>query len=430
MAISVPSALTACSPSGGRNGAMSFWNLWGPAKGAGAAKPSDWFVTMAREWNARNRAKVELTYFSGNTYTNGSTLPTAFLADKGPDIFALSPGDFLRYANGGVLEDLTPYLTREAIDDFVDGALDTRTVDGKIYGLPLSLQPHAFYYGIDAWERSGLSEGDIPRTWDQFLSVAERLTTKKRFGLTLETTPGYLQNFCWYPFMWAGGADAVAPDGTSSAFREPGAVEALRFWQETIQRGVAPRRSLGTGSTDITANLLVDYCGIQHCGPYGASTLRSAAPHFAFGVFKQPVPPGGTYTTDVGGWAFVVNRRGRNPEAAARFVVWALGSMEESCVKRMADWCTVANSDMPPRKSVARLAEQRGYFEDPIMKYFHEEVVPGGRGEPRYPPNVYQPISEAIQACQLSGADPRARADRAADLIEDALATYEGARIF
>ncbi|MEK8174166.1 hypothetical protein NKH77_49845 [Streptomyces sp. M19] len=35
-------------------------------------------------------------------------------------------------------------MTREAIDDFVDGALDTRTVDGKVYGLPMSLQPHAF----------------------------------------------------------------------------------------------------------------------------------------------------------------------------------------------------------------------------------------------------------------------------------------------
>ncbi|MEK8174165.1 hypothetical protein NKH77_49840 [Streptomyces sp. M19] len=88
--------------------------------------------------------------------------------------------------------------------------------------------------------------------------------------------------------MWAGGADAVAKDGKSSAFREPGAVDALRFWQETIKRGVAPRRSLGTGSTDITANLLVDYCGIQHCGPYGASTLRAASPKFRFGVFRQP----------------------------------------------------------------------------------------------------------------------------------------------
>jgi len=409
---------------------MSFWNPWGPAKGSDMAPQSDWFTSLARAWNARTGKDVALTYIAGETYTNGSKLQTAFLADSGPDLFVLSPGDFLRYANGGVLEDLTPYLSDEARRDFVDGALDTRTVNGRVYGLPMSLQPHAFYYSKRAWERAGLAEGDVPRTWDQFLSVAEKLTTRRRSGLLLETTPGYLQNFCWYPFMWAAGADAVDRTGRHSGFDADGVVNALRFWQETVRRGVAPRRALGSGSTDIVANLLAGYCAIQHCGPYGVGQLRKAAPHFDFGVFRQPVPHGGRYTTVVGGWAFVVNRHGRDPEAAARFAVWALGSMEEECVRRVARWCAEASTDLPPRKSVQQHVAAQGYFDDEAMRYFQREVLPGGRGEPRYPPNVYQPVSDAIQACQLSGADPAERARRASGLIEDALATYRGARIF
>ena len=42
-------------------------------------------------------------------YINGTKLPTAFASGQGPDIFLISPGDFLRYYNGGVLLDLTPY---------------------------------------------------------------------------------------------------------------------------------------------------------------------------------------------------------------------------------------------------------------------------------------------------------------------------------
>lgn len=201
LTIAVPTLLTGCTDPRPRSPGMSFWNPWGPAKGSDAAGPSDWIVRLAEDWNARTGTDVDLSFIAGNTYTNGSKLPTAFLAEAGPDVFALSPGDFLRYANGGVLEDLTPYLSDEAIADYVDGALDTRTVDGRIYGLPMSLQPHAFYYGVDAWERAGLSEGDIPDSWDEFRTVADKLTTDRRFGLLLETAPGYLQNYCWYPFM-------------------------------------------------------------------------------------------------------------------------------------------------------------------------------------------------------------------------------------
>jgi hypothetical protein len=49
------------------------------------------------------------------------------------------------------------------------------------------------------------------------------------------------QNFTWYPFMWQGGGDIATPDGKHSAFASPATVQALKFWQDTIQQNVAPR---------------------------------------------------------------------------------------------------------------------------------------------------------------------------------------------
>jgi multiple sugar transport system substrate-binding protein len=146
-------------------------------------------------------------------------------------------------------------------------------------------------------------------------------------------------------------------------------------------------------------------------------------------VFKLPLPDGGTYTTDLGGWAFCANSKGQDPETAAKFCVWALGSMEPDSIQRVADWCTVAKSDMPPRKSVLENDAAKAAYAEGGLKVFAEQILPGGRAEPRLPPEVYKAVSDAIQATQLSGADPAQAADTAATQIETFLATYNGVPI-
>ncbi|MGH3504271.1 MAG: ABC transporter substrate-binding protein [Nocardioidaceae bacterium] len=426
-----PTLLTSCGGSSGESesGPLSFWNFYGPAPGnSGVPAQSDWFVNTAKAWNKSHKTQVKLHYIPNADYINGSKLQTAFSAGKGPDIFLISPGDFLRYYNGGVLQDLTPYMSDEAQKDFFPNVMGTRTVDGKIYGLPMEVEPMAFYYDKKAWEKVGLSEGDIPATWDDLLNVAGRLKKGKRYGLTFETTPGYYQNFTWYPFMWEGGGDAVMPDQKSSAFDSKAAINALGLWRDTIKEDLAPRKLLGTGGGDIAANLGTGYCGIQNCGIWGVAALR-AKKNLDYGVFKLPVPPGGSYKTVLGGWAFVVNKKGKNPEEAAKFVVWALGSMKQHSIDRVVDWCIKAKSDIAPRKSALDQAEKMGGYESGELKYFKDEVFPGGRGEPRYPPEVYHAISNALQACQLSGADPTKQANKAADSIDNYMQSYSGAKI-
>src|SRR6266508_3069727 len=102
----------------------------------------------------------------------------------------------------------------------------------------MEVEPMAMYYDLDAWDEAGLTDADVPQTWEQLLDVAKKLTTDERFGVLFETIPGYYQNFTWYPFMWMGGGDAVAPDQKSSKFDSPGTVAALKFWQDAIKAKV------------------------------------------------------------------------------------------------------------------------------------------------------------------------------------------------
>jgi multiple sugar transport system substrate-binding protein len=418
--------LSGCGGGGGSSsGPLKFWQFYAP--GGDVKTQSKWFEDTVKGWNKSNETKINLQYIPVQEYVSGSKLQTAFSSREGPDIFIISPGDFLRYYNGGVLEDLTPYITEQARGDLYSNVMTTRIVDGKIYALPMEVEPMAMYYSVEAFEEAGLSEGDIPETWDQLLDVAGRLKKGDRSGVLFETLPGYYQNFTWYPFMWQGGGDAVSRDGKASDFDSEGAIQALQFWQDAIESGVAPREALGTGGGDIVANLAQGHCAIQNCGIWGISALRENAPDFEYGVFELPLPEGGSYTTDLGGWAFVANSEGKNPEEAARFCAWALGSMSEGSIQRGVDWIIKAKSDIGPRKSVMEEAAQQGGFDTGPMKNFKDDIFPGGRGEPRYTPEVYKAVSDAIQACQLNGADPAQQAQQAAEKIDTFLKGYSGA---
>src|SRR6516225_7097287 len=130
---------------------LSFWQFHAPARQLGTNQ-SKWFEDCVKDWNATHDVKVELQFVPPQEYIGGSKLLTAFAAGQGPDIFLISPGDFLRYYNGGVLVDLTPYMEDATKKDFFPSVMETRIVDEKIYGLPFEAVPLAVFYSIQAFE--------------------------------------------------------------------------------------------------------------------------------------------------------------------------------------------------------------------------------------------------------------------------------------
>jgi multiple sugar transport system substrate-binding protein len=426
-AASLPSLLSGCHRGNGLGpDELSFWQFYAPAR---SNRPdrivrARWFENLVAKWNADNRMKIRLVY---TPITDNPKLATAFAAGQGPDIFIISPGDILRYCNGGVLTDLAPYMSREAIDDFFPSNMATRTVDGKVYGLPYEIEPMALYYDKRAFDRVGLSERNLPATWEDLLALGETLRAAGEGPLVFPTIPGYYQNFTWYPLLWQCGGEVVAPDGRSSAFNSGAAVRALRLWQEAIRLGISPR--VEPASSDEVTSLTKGYASICYTGIWNVAAFRDRAPQFDYGVFPMPPPRGGTSKGVLGGWAFVANARGKDPETAARFCVWAIGSMSSDSIERVVDWCVRAKSDVAPRKSALERATAVGGYETPVMRVFKEVIFPIGRGEPRYPPIIYKAISDAIQQCQLGGADPAAQAERASRAIDAYLRTYRGAPI-
>lgn len=69
-----------------------------------------------------------------------------------------------------------PELGREYAQTVKDDAVR----DGKIYGLPLSLDTLAIYYNKDLLDRSGIAE--TPKTWEEFQADVKKLTKYDKTG--------------------------------------------------------------------------------------------------------------------------------------------------------------------------------------------------------------------------------------------------------
>ena len=285
-------------------------------------------------------------------------------------------------------------------------------------------EPLAIFYDVAAFEEHGLSEADLPTTWDQMLELGREMTGGERAGLVFETLPGYYQNFTFYPWLWQAGGDVIDTDSQTPIFSGDAAVEALTLFQDAITTGTAPRTRPANG--DIVSALTGGYAAMWQGGIFDVAALAQNAPEYDYGIFSLPAPPDVDHTTCLGGWAWCVNSRGRDPEAAARFTVEVMGSMRQESIDAAVEWNGVAKGNIAARASVTEAIGDSGAFEDPILQQFRDQILPEGRAEPRFPPVIYKAVSNAIQATMLGGDDPARQAEIAQGAIESYLETYEG----
>jgi multiple sugar transport system substrate-binding protein len=119
------------------------------------------------------------------------TLYVTNLAAKAdqPDVIAVDviwPGEFI--ANGWA-EPLNAYFTRRELEPYLEGMLNSVTVEGKVYGIPLYTNAIHFFYRKDLLDKYNQK---VPDTWEELVSVAQEI-------LERENDP----NLAGYISMWA-----------------------------------------------------------------------------------------------------------------------------------------------------------------------------------------------------------------------------------
>ncbi|MFE7467643.1 ABC transporter substrate-binding protein [Streptomyces sp. NPDC057499] len=331
---------TACSTDpGGSSSAGTTLNVWYHAYGEAGAQQAA--LRYAKEFTKANPdIAVKVTWVPGDY---SGKVNATLLTDAAPDVFEI--GDFseslARRGQIAALDDV--YGSTRS--DFNTNAVESVTVDGKLYGVKMVDDVMMLYYRKSALSKAGITP---PANFDELVAAAKALSTKKSKGLFLGND-GVGDSAILS--VWSNGGDLVTPDG-KVAFGSDRALEALKglkrlhddkslllgfptdWWDPSaLTQGVVPMQWSGLWAMPAVSTALGDDFGVLPWPAYGT---------------------GGTPAVRVGGWTSCVNAKGRNAAAAKKFVQWLW--VRQSDLQK--DFAESYGLHVPPRTSVAATAKK------------------------------------------------------------------------
>jgi len=168
-------------------------------------------------------------------------LSQGFAAGSPPDLFYLATEALAGYAGNGSLQPYGELLSNK--DDFYPSLVENFTFEDEFYCAPKDFSTLQLVINRGLWEAAGLTDDDIPTTWDELATVAATLTKDGVTGLAFG--PEYQRLGA---FMAQAGGRLVSDDGTEAVANSPENVEALTFVQEQMNAGAfAFSSDLGAG---------------------------------------------------------------------------------------------------------------------------------------------------------------------------------------
>lgn len=235
-------------------------------------------------WAAESGADAEVIVASDLA----QQLSQGFAGGNPPDLFYMSPDQLATFsANGSVI----PYAEDLGNkDSFFEPLVDAFSVDGTFYCAPKDFSTLALVINTGLWEEAGLTDADIPTTWDELTGVAETLTTADVVGLAFGPE---IQRVG--VFMAQAGGEFVSADGTTAAFDSEENITAMEFLKEQLNAGTfAFSSDLGAGWGGEAFGKELAAMVIE--GNWITGGLASDFPDVEFTVVELPAGPGGPGT--------------------------------------------------------------------------------------------------------------------------------------
>jgi len=169
-------------------------------------------------------------------------------ARKAPCIVSV---DLSTAAYNGYLMPLDKYFNAEPADfrsAWSAGMLSASKWKGELYGLPIWGGTYAEIYNRELVTKAGLNPAKPPKTWDDYLAWAKKLTGKDYWATAVlggktDTTTRVL--LMW---IWSNGGEAFNADMTEATFaKNPKSLEAIKFYL-----GLASRQNVAAPAPTTT----------------------------------------------------------------------------------------------------------------------------------------------------------------------------------
>lgn len=233
-------------------------------------------------WAADSGENVELIVASDLA----QQLSQGFAGGNPPDLFYMSPDQMNTFAANGSIVAYGDELANK--DDFSAPLVEAFSVDGTFYCAPKDFSTLALVINTDMWEAAGLTDDDIPTTWEELAAVAQTLTTDGVVGLGFGPEIQRVGVF----FPQAGGA--FQEDGTAMLSSQEN-IDALTYVKDNLVAGTfAYSSTLGAGWGGEAFGQGLAAMVIE--GNWISGAMQNDFPDVAYRVVELPAGPAGKGT--------------------------------------------------------------------------------------------------------------------------------------
>jgi len=290
---------------------LTMWGTWG----------GDQVAQLEAQLEAYNASqdKIHITYAVQDGMEQ--KLLTAIASNEVPDVVLWDRFNTSVYAPKGAFTQLDDLVANDdSIDmsDFYEPAVDELTYDGKLYGIPLTVDTRILFYNKDMFEEAGVDPESIT-DWDSLREAAIKLTIREngklvQAGFSLKDT-GLFNNW----IVQAGGRminnDTTPP---TTDFNTQAGLDVLAYWDQlqNVDKVYDLGFEDGYGGDGFKAGKVA----ITFNGPWTLESYREA--DINFGVIGQPAGPSGNQSAMMGGFGLIIPNKAKNTEAAWEFIKW------------------------------------------------------------------------------------------------------------
>jgi ABC-type glycerol-3-phosphate transport system substrate-binding protein len=334
------------------------------------------FLTLVQEFEAANPG-IKIQPVSIPFDGLEPKILTALATDTAPDIARVDVGFLPKVALRGALQALDQYGIDAIKGDLYPVALSSCMVDGRTYGLPDQVNGLCLFYNKEMFRAAGLDPDTPPKTWEEFVECAKKLTDPKAgvFGFGM-------RNSLWWslPFIYSFGGEILDTAANRCTLAGETAVAGFQFKVDLYAKyGVEGGAWRAGGIRDDMGFQSRKYAMVFN-GPWAVSGLEQGG--IDFGVTLVPSGPAG-YATNVGGNDLVVFSTSKHPSEAVRFMTYLVSKESQ------ARWANQLGQ-IPVNTQADQLID---FATHPYLKIFMEQMK---YARPRPQTGSYPEIENAV----------------------------------
>ncbi|MEH1842014.1 MAG: ABC transporter substrate-binding protein [Nostoc sp.] len=322
---------------------------------------------------------------------------TAVVGNVPPDILSFDSQLTGQFMELGAIRPLEEWLEKFPLKSEISPNLwEELKLDGHLWSIPLSTSNVGIFYRPKLFQAAGITQ--IPKTWEELREVAKKLTIDRngdnrpeQYGILLPLGKEEWTVFTWFPFLLSAGGEVVTNNRPN--LTNPGAIAALKFWQNILKDGSATLSSPERGYEEDA--FIAGRVAMQITGPW-TYIMKS---NVDFNAFSIPANVKSATVTATGNM-YLMKTTPEREQAALKFLEYVLSEEFQT------EW-SIGTGFLPVNlKSAQSQPYQEFLQQKPVLKVFIDQMSVSG-SRPIIPgySRLSDSLGRAIEATML-GASP------------------------